>query len=407
MNLFNSINRIVFTTCSPLFLKDTRFWLLLIGINIGANLGFNYLFPETEALIVFFFLICIIYLRYNSRLTGGVIAYISFFFLIFLLQSIYLPIFSVNTTIRYVLMIIIGVLLVNLCGKEFPVFFSGIVFVYAVISLFCYFYILTGGSIPYYPLQDVNIDGGIIMRVYNIYYTQLGNPDEGLAYSVRNCGPFWEPGAFQGFLNLSLWFELTLNRKKDLCWKIRVAVFVVTVLTTLSTGGYVVLFTIFLFHYLHDRNNNSIWKFFGIAILLVVSIYAYMTLDFLGDKIEHDEGRLGFSFTNFPNILYAIAGYGFATKSFMNSSISSANSIFNLLRYMGVLGLFGYMLPLLFNRANRRISYFIIVSLILMNEPFLSASLIWWGIPFMFYNSNKIDNDVAIIADSDIHNHEK
>ena len=395
MNLFKRLNKIVFSTGRPYFFKDTRLWLLLIGINIGANLGFSYLFPEAETLIFFFFLLCIISLRHKSGLTESMIVYISFFILIFLLQSIYLSVFSVHTTIRYVLMIIIGVMLVNLCGKEFPFYFSGIIFVYAVISLFCYFYILSGGSIPYYPIQDTTIDDGIIMRVYNIYYTQLGNPEAGSVYAIRNCGPFWEPGAFQGFLNLSLWFELTVNRKKDIYWKIRVAVFIVTILTTLSTGGYVVLFTLFLFQFLHDKENNSAWKIMGMAILLVISIYAYMTIEFLGNKIENDEGRLSFSFTNFPNVLYAFAGYGYAIESFLNSSISSSSSIFNLFRYMGVLGFLGYMIPLFFNKTNRRISYFIILSLILMNEPFLSFSLIWWGMPFVFYEVNSLRSRVV------------
>jgi len=392
MKPLNFICKAVFSQNDRSILKDSRLWLLLVGINTGGNLGFNYHFPIMEALIALFLVLCLKFLMDKLSLTRNMVIYISFFIFIFILQAAYLPIFSVNTTIHYVLMIVVALMLVTLCGKDFPSYFSGIIFVYAIISLLCFFYILIGGSISYYPVQDTNIDGGVVMRVYNLYYTQLGNPESGLVYGARNCGPFWEPGAFQGFLNLSLWFELTLNRKRDLYWKIRVAVFIITVLTTLSTGGYIVLFTILLFYFIQDKKNNSAWRIAGIAILLIMSIYAYTTLDFLGDKITSDEGRTVFSFTDFPNPLYAIAGYGYATEMFRQSSMSSASSIFNLFRYMGILGFMGYMLPLFFNRTYYKISFFIIVSLILMNEPFLSNALIWWGMPFVFYdvfNKNK------------------
>lgn len=386
MNIIERFNKLVFFTERTSVLKDIRFWLLLVGLNTGANLGFNYHFPQMETLVVLFFALSIIFIRHKRGLTGSMLGYICFFLFIFLLQAIYLPIFSVNTSIHYILIIVVALQLVALCGKDFPSYFSGIIFVYAVISFFCFFYTLSGGSIPYYPIQETNIDGSVIMRVYNLYYTQLGNPGEGLFYNARNCGPFWEPGAFQGFLNLSLWFELTLNRKRDFYWKIRVAVFIVAVLTTLSTGGYVVLFTILLFYFLQERKNGPSWRIFGITTLLIISIYAYTTLEFLGDKISNDKGRIAFSFTEFPNLLYAIAGYGYATESFRQSSMSSASSIFNLFRYMGILGFLGYMIPLFFNKTHLKVPFFIIISLILTNEPFLSNSLIWWAMPFVVYD---------------------
>jgi len=395
MNIIERFNKLVFFTERTSVLKDIRFWLLLVGLNTGANLGFNYHFPQMETLVVLFFALSIIFIRHKRGLTGSMLGYICFFLFIFLLQAIYLPIFSVNTTIHYILIIIVALMLVSLCGKDFPSYFSSIIFVYAIISLLCFFYTLIGGSISYYPVQDTNIDGGVIMRVYNLYYTQLGNPEAGLIYNARNCGPFWEPGAFQGFLNLSLWFELTLNREKNIYWKIRVVVFIATVLTTLSTGGYIVLFAILLFYFSQDRKKGSTWRIAGTAILLIMSIYAYTTLDFLGEKIASDEGRIVFSFTDFPNPLYAIAGYGYAAEMFRQSSMSSASSIYNLFRYMGILGFMGYMLPLFFNRTYHKIPFFIIVSLILMNEPFLSNALIWWGMPFVSYKVMSLKSRVV------------
>lgn len=389
MSLLKNFCKVVFSTDDTSLLKDIRLWVLLIGINTGANLGFNYWFPIKETLLVLFFVLVIIFVSKNKHLSKEHLTYFGLFIFIFLIQALYLPIFSPNTTLHYVLMIVVATMLVILCGKEFPIYFSGIIFVYAVISLFCFTYISVGGSIPYYSINDTNIDGGVVMRVYNLYYTQLGNPAGGLVYGARNCGPFWEPGAFQGFLNLSLWFELTINRERDKYWKLRIIVFIITVLTTLSTGGYVALFTILLFHFAQDKSKGQVWKLLGAAVTLVVSIYLYFKLDFLGDKIANDEGRVKFSFTDFPNPMYAIAGYGYSTESFSQSSLSSASSIYNLFRYLGISGFLVFMLHLFFNKTHHHFPFFIVICIILMNEPFLSNALIWWGMPFVYYDKAK------------------
>ena len=175
MKPLNLICKAVFSINDKSVLKDIRLWLLLVGINTGGNLGFNYHFPIMETLIALFLVLCLKFLMDKLSLTRNMVIYISFFIFIFILQAAYLPIFSVNTTIHYALMIVVAVMLVTLCGKDFPAFFSGIIFVYAVISLFCFFYILVGGSIPYYPIQETNLDGGTIMRVYTRHRGLIAN----------------------------------------------------------------------------------------------------------------------------------------------------------------------------------------------------------------------------------------
>lgn len=80
-------------------------------------------------------------------------------------------------------------------------------------------------------------------------------------------------------------------------------------------------------------------------------------------------------------------GYGYSPESFKASSMESASSIFNLFRYLGIVGFFIYMFQLLLNHTPKRIIYFIIVTLILTNEPFLSNAMIWWGAAFVKYDA--------------------
>lgn len=378
------ICKFLFSTTDTSLLKDIRLWLLLIGINIGANLGFNYVFHEQRSLpILFSILVVLIPIKKYIR-DGRVFTCLIPFLFIILIQPLYLPFFPIVTTIHYVLMISVASMLVVLCGKDFPRMFSGIIFCLAIISLVCYIYVYSGGTIPFYHIDDTLIDDGYIMRVYNIYYTQLGNPIDGFNVT-RNCGPFWEPGAFQGFLNLSLWFELTYNRERDIYWRIRIIVFIITILTTLSTGGYVALFVVLFFYLLTDKHHVSALRFVWLVLLLVIAVYLSLNLSFLWNKIATDEARLVFNFSDFPNLLYALFGYGYSPEVFHMSSISSASSVYNLFRYIGVFGFLGYILPLLNNRTPYKFFFFVIICTILMNEPFLSHSLIWWGMPLVCY----------------------
>jgi len=362
-------------------LRDIRFWLLLIVINCGPNLGFNHYF-EQQTVKMLLFVICVFLAlrKYAGTISRQHVSYIVFFGGILLIQAAYLDIYSITTSIHYVLMISIAVMIVAICGKDFANYYTSIIFIYACISLICFILQTLGVSIPYVGISTDAIEGGADVRVYSPVYTYLAS---GIP---RNCGPFWEPGAYQGFLNLSLYFELTMLQVRDKYWKIRVIVLIAAVLTTLSTGGYITLFLI-LGLFFTSGSGMATWKKVSLlVVLLVVSIYSYISLDFLGSKIATDETRLNFSFPDYPDLLYELFGFGYDPESFHRSGLSSASSIFNLLRYVGVMGFFIFMMRMFKNNAPKRFHYFLVVSCILMNEPFLSNATIWWGMAFVCYD---------------------
>lgn len=391
MGIINYIKSTVFNQGNDISLKDFRLWLLLVVINCGANLGFNYYFEQQKVKIILF-LICLLFVLNNKTYRCNIkqLFFVLSLCLLLFFQVVYLDIYSITTSLHYILMISIAVMTVSICGKQFTQFYSGIIFVHAVISLICYLLSnIAGVVIPYIPITSSNIDGGVIMRVYNLYYTQLGNPMGNGLYTIRNCGPFWEPGAFQGFLNLAIWFELTSNVERNKWWKFRVVILIFAVITTLSTGGYIVLFFILTYFFSMDKSIGIYKKLFFTFGMLAISCYLYFILDFMSQKISNDEARLNFSFTNFPNIFYMLFGYGYATESFSQSSMSSASSIFNLFRYLGVIGTVIYLSTLFFNKTPHHFAYFCVIFLILMNEPFLSNAMIWWAPAFVTYNKFK------------------
>lgn len=84
----------------------------------------------------------------------------------------------------------------------------------------------------------------------------------------RNFGMFWEPGAYQTFLNLALMFEI---RRGDTKVK-KICIFIITILTTYSTTGYLGLAINFVILLSKREKTNSI-KLFIIAIF-VLSLFA-------------------------------------------------------------------------------------------------------------------------------------
>lgn len=377
----------------PMF-KDIYFWLLLVCINIGGNPGFSYIIREQISLIL---ITGILYYRYfqEKKSFEGLFRLLLPICIIIIIQGLSLPIFAINTSIHYAIKISMGILIVSLCGDNMPRYFSSIIFVYAVISLICFCLNFLGIIVPFLPVSDeITIDDGNVFRVYSLIYTQLYNPLDGGGLTLRNCGPFWEPGAYQGFLNLALWFELTMKQLRDGFFKFRVVVFLISIVTTVSTGGYIVMGIIIVHFLIRDCYIPKAYSVLVLPIFLVISIYCYESLDFLKAKIANDTIRTSFNFFDTPDSFTLLLGYGLSVESLSESSMQTVNSLYNLFNYFGVLGFLIFVFSFWRNKTPYPLAYFFIVSLILMNEPFLSNVPLFWGLAFVEYYHDEFENNL-------------
>ncbi|MDQ3840498.1 MAG: hypothetical protein M3297_14660, partial [Thermoproteota archaeon] len=115
----------------------------------------------------------------------------------------------------------------------------------------------------------------------------------------RNAGPFWEPGAFAGYISLALIF-LGLEREKyDRRFYIsRFLVLTITLLTTVSTMGYLVMPIVLSIHY--RRVTKSVVGSLGQIAVVMLMLPLFMALlinvwnlEFIGRKIIHQyEGAI-------------------------------------------------------------------------------------------------------------------
>ena len=101
---------------------------------------------------------------------------------------------------------------------------------------------------------------------------------------IRNSGPFWEPGAFGGYLMLALIFNTLLHRT---LFKKQNIIYVAALLTTFSTTTYLALL-VFVMGYFFIHIKNPIIKWGSLIIFFITAFIGYQKIDFLGEKISKE-----------------------------------------------------------------------------------------------------------------------
>ncbi len=161
-----------------------------------------------------------------------------------------------------------------------------IIFAFCLISIPCFFVL---SQFPNIALRLCQSGYNYQSRFgYSWYFTFGWNG--GLLY--RNSGPFWEPGAFQGFIVIAIIMLLYNTDKYTVSHrKIVLLTFLITLLTTQSTTGYIilVLLAITCFKQIKDTfysTSNKAFKRFMTAAIVLTLIYIVVTSGNIGDKFS-------------------------------------------------------------------------------------------------------------------------
>lgn len=135
--------------------------------------------------------------------------------------------------------------------------FIDIMFVISLVSLICYALYPFFKRITFLPLISNGEKSLLCLGLTNVDLT----PNN----ILRNWGPFWEPGVFQIYLNLSIIF-LLLEEKRD--YK-KIIVNIAAIISTFSTTGYIALALIIFGFYLTNCKKITLNK--AIAGLFCIS----------------------------------------------------------------------------------------------------------------------------------------
>jgi uncharacterized membrane protein len=241
--------------------------LVYILIFTGGSLRFTQ--SDDKYLIISFIFVLIAWLVYSDRkISSGFLLYSILFSGFLLALNIYTGgSLSLSSVISTTIKLVLAYLIVRIVNEEFTVIFVKVIVFLAAVSLFGY-------------LSDTqHIFDGIVHKLPNIPYRGY----DGVFYifrdtyhPYRNQSIFFEPGAYQGFLNAALFILFFTNPdiEKRKQW-VYITVLIAALITAFSTTGFIIfLCGAVLFFY-----KSELTSFRGKLILVgigvvIVSIFA-------------------------------------------------------------------------------------------------------------------------------------
>lgn len=152
---------------------------------------------------------------------------------------------SLNSYISFGAVICCGFVLTRVCPFSLfkKCFSTGLLFL-SITSLLFYFFL---SLFPFVasPLPLINVDKYYYQNYFYLFITNAYYGTSGGLFAIRNQSIFWEPGVFATHLVAAIALELIFSKKPN--WR-RVVLFVITLLTTRSSAGYLLLaLVIFIF----------------------------------------------------------------------------------------------------------------------------------------------------------------
>jgi hypothetical protein len=241
-------------------------------------------------LIIILIINLIIFIRRKDKINNSFVNYVIFFFGLSLFQIITFPEASLYTYVGLLLRIIIAYLSVkNIEG--FPHKFIRIMRFFTLIALILYSFFLVFPSIEDYLLKyryflsnfEI-VDLNKTLFFYTIHREPYGE------ILKRNAGPFWEPGAFAGYLIVAILFVVLEERK---LFTKTSYLFMIGLISTFSTTGYIVfgILTGLYFFWIKNKLKYS----FLLLPLFYIFWYLNTTVNFLGAKISNQISNTSFN----------------------------------------------------------------------------------------------------------------
>jgi hypothetical protein len=318
------------------------------------------------------------------------------FLFIYLAHIIKFQVYAIFTYLFFFLKMFAGGLAIHKVGPRFSERLFSVVFVISFISLICYGALLVVGSDVMPGFESPYLLGPNVKSML-IFTTHMSDQ------WWRNSSMFWEPGAFQAMINLSLtllpvsaWFERG-RRLRMIC-------VLLALVTTFSTTGYLLFFLISTLK-LFQLNKSWITRVLLIAFTLAIALIATFELDFLGEKIvgqyERSSYAASFSPDRFGSLFFdmhyieknPVFGNGLTEKTRLADHselhglhLGHSNGLSNFVANFGFFGAIIYFFGLATGRTGvargDRLILVIVVAVIAFSEQFLGYAL-FLGLPFL------------------------
>ena len=370
--------------------KVSDYLLVIILIVISGNPLAIY---SSEWIYAGYLVILLLYLTLKKALfiSGYCAKWLLGFAALFFLQLIFIRPVSLPADVNFLAKILIAYFSVRLCGDRFCETYTKVMYYICFVSLI--FFIIFCLRIP---VPGIHFDRYISLGIWN-YLLSRSVP------IYRNCGMFWEPGAFQGFIMLPFLFYIG---KLEWFWKYhrrKIIVFLLAIISTLSTTAYLVAFA-YAFMLLMLSKVKISYKAFLLVCAVGVAVYSFVSIDFMGAKIQEEVettklngtdqvswSRTGAMLIDFVNIArHPFVGNGFMMDSRYDglgeAMAGSGNGLTGAVNMLGIPMVMAYVLGIRYVWRDIRRAYGLIVvtiiAMLLFGEYFLNYPL-FWGLLFI------------------------
>lgn len=157
----------------------------------------------------------------------------------------------------------------------------------------------------------------------------------GLWNMSRNQGIFWEPGAYQVFLNLGIFLTLFMNKK---LMKWRLVILTATLLTTMSTSGYMICALLYLAYVIRNGKREQISRmllslFLFVPLAVFIAQSGVITDKFQDGNASFDRRSLDTSSNLELMIEKPLLGWGFQNNEILMERYSIPDSSNSLLTF--------------------------------------------------------------------------
>lgn len=358
-----------------------------VGALVLAVLAFVLFFPRIG--------------KHEYKIVAG---WMLFLTVIFAAQYLTLHYISPLACLNFMAKMLTAILVPMVIGPKFRVIYLRLMAFFGLISL-CFFFLNLCGV--YFPsLIEIETKGESLF-----VYTQMKAGYDGSLY--RNSGMFWEPGAFSGYIIFA--FLLYVDNLRFLIRRHlpEVLILVVCLITTFSTAGYILL-AILAVYYLMAYSKNRALKYSLLVVAVPAIIVAFVSLDFLGEKIVgqfKDIENVNTSKISYERIgslifdsqyiaLHPLFGNGLPAKTryslhqeFPEELLAAfSNGFSGCLASMGVLFMLVYLISIWKNPSLKRKALVIfVVVLSLQSEYFLNYPL-FLSLPYVNFAGQRLLN---------------
>lgn len=186
---------------------------------------------------------------------------------------------QVETIISRVLAILTGFVISKYYEKkEFANVFCNVVYVVSIVAIIL--------EVLIYIMPNLVSSLPTIINTAGVQFKAffIGSIDLRQSGFYRAGGIFWEPGAFATYINIAFFLELFYCKKRN---KKRIAIYSIALFLTLSTTGYIALFTLLLFYALFGGTieSNKIKNSLALLLILAILVTIVFSNSFLYDSL--------------------------------------------------------------------------------------------------------------------------